>query len=64
MCVAGLLAACTAQQQDAAVTCALDLKASGVKDAQALFIVASRTPSCMTLAADVLAQVIARAASR
>jgi hypothetical protein len=64
MCVAGALSACTVQQQSNAVTCALDLAASGVRDPQALLIVASRTPSCMTLAADALAQAIAQAANR
>jgi hypothetical protein len=64
MCVVALLAACTAQQQSTAVACALDLAASGTRDPQALFIVASRTPSCMTLAADALAQAIAQAANR
>ncbi len=64
MCVAAALAACSPQQQSNAAVCALDLAASGVRDPQALLLVASRTPSCMTLAADALAQAIAQAANR
>lgn len=57
-----LLAACTPLAQQEGAQCALALLQSGQKDPQALALIAANSIECRSLAADVIQQLIAKAA--